>query len=37
MVLTTPDNVTQPFVLDERLHPFYQKNKKFGNKVIRII
>nr|WP_235610975.1 hypothetical protein [Candidatus Enterovibrio luxaltus] len=36
--LTTPDNVTRPFVLNERFQSFHkEKEQLFRNKVIRII
>ncbi|WP_161492988.1 hypothetical protein [Candidatus Enterovibrio altilux] len=38
MELGAPDNVTIPFVLNERFHSFLQaKERLLGNEVIRII
>ncbi|ATF10479.1 hypothetical protein BTN50_2070 [Candidatus Enterovibrio altilux] len=38
MGLTTPDNVTKPFVLNERFRSYNQKKEQFfENEVIRIV
>ncbi|ATF09719.1 hypothetical protein BTN50_1230 [Candidatus Enterovibrio altilux] len=35
MALTTPDNITNPFVLNERFHPCYhEKQQIFKNEII---
>ncbi|ATF09254.1 hypothetical protein BTN50_0740 [Candidatus Enterovibrio altilux] len=38
MVLTIPDNITKPFVLNEQFHSFHQeKEQLFKNEAIQVI